>query len=410
MARNSLQFIVVLTLLLGLPQAAAQEFPTALERERAQAEILVERLPVAELLGPLAPVALSPFMGLTCLSGITLLQQQGVLGGNLLLEQHPLLGDLRFFLVLLFLTLLTSVPKLFTVSKFFAQAVDWVEAYTGLILFLLVMVLGSSVPPPHPEFTVVQAGVFSAGQNLLLMAAVAVNFIVVNTVKYFFEVLVLLTPIPLLDATFEIANKSLCFALAAAYAINPYLALVPGALLFLACLPLFYWAHRGMVYYKTLLLDPVLKSLWLRLRGHAVSDVSPRLIWFLEKVVGRPVSLAVKVFPQQPFAGLRRKRLLLLAIGEHSAHLVALRWWRAPVIVPLAGLGIALERGILVDSFHLRAPGGSEVRFVFSRYYRPHLPLIASGLGLRLSNDAETPEGAQPVWRLSKRLWRGNLG
>src|SRR5690606_4902117 len=114
----------------------------------------------------------------------------------------------------------------------------------------------SSEPAPEdPE--VIQAGLLAWGQSSLLLAACAANFVLINTVKFFFEVLTLITPIPLLDAAFEISNKLLCLALALLYAWNPYLALIPGALILLLSILLFAWARRNLRYYKTLLLDPI---------------------------------------------------------------------------------------------------------------------------------------------------------
>ena len=93
---------------------------------------LVNTLSIAQWLGPLAPVALSPFFGITCLSGLSLY------GGkfaqhNPLLGAHSPLHNPAVFWTFLTLTILTSVPRFTKVSKPFSQAVDRLEAYSGIV-------------------------------------------------------------------------------------------------------------------------------------------------------------------------------------------------------------------------------------------------------------------------------------
>ena len=121
------------------------------------------------------------------------------------------------FFVLLALTVLTSVPRLTKVSKPFAQAVDRLETYAVIIILLAIKVISSmesSVDEPA-QIAMVQLGVFSFTVDTLLAIAMVINVLVINSVKFFFEFLVWLTPVPLLDAAFEICNKTLCALLMA---------------------------------------------------------------------------------------------------------------------------------------------------------------------------------------------------
>src|SRR5690606_16734208 len=105
--------------------------------EIAAAQQLSEQISAVEWLGPLAPVALSPFFGITCLSGLSLFGGEWIVGHNSLLESSVLRSPVVFWTFLV-LTIITSIPRLSKVSKPLAQAVDQVETYAGIITILAV--------------------------------------------------------------------------------------------------------------------------------------------------------------------------------------------------------------------------------------------------------------------------------
>jgi len=77
----------------------------------AASSAFAESLGIADWLGPLAPVALSPFFGVTCLSGLALWGPEWVTDNALLGKAGPLQNETLFF-IFLALTLLTSLPRL----------------------------------------------------------------------------------------------------------------------------------------------------------------------------------------------------------------------------------------------------------------------------------------------------------
>lgn len=226
------------------------------DREKQAVEQLTHSISSTEWLGTLAPVALSPFFGLTCLSGLA------IVGEDHLPEDHflrsastPLRNPLVFF-TFLALTILTSLPKFSKVSKPFAQAVDSLEAYSAIIILLVIRYLGSvEVGGTEQVAVVYQAGIFEFSAETLLWLATAINIVVINTVKFFFEILTWITPVPFLDAIFELCNKALCAGLMAIYTYSPTLATVINLVLLALCLLAFRWIKRREVYYRTILFD-----------------------------------------------------------------------------------------------------------------------------------------------------------
>jgi hypothetical protein len=232
--------------------------------ELAVASEAVSALPIVDWLGPLAPMALSPFFGVACLSGMAMWGGEWLPLKSSLLSPDGPLANPTIFWVFLGLTVLTSLPRMTKVSKPFAQAVDHVEAYAGIGTLLLLKVLISMGGPEAPaeEVAVYTAGIFSFTGDMLLMIAMVVNMIVVHSVRFFFEFLIWITPVPFIDACFEVANKALCAGLMALYGYSPTIATAVNLVVLVACLFVFRWIHRRVVFCRTMALDPILSRLF----------------------------------------------------------------------------------------------------------------------------------------------------
>lgn len=238
------------TLLLGL--ALILLFPArgwSYDAGQAAADLAVahkvtDSVPWSELMGPLAPIALSPFFGMACLSGISLLTTRGLLPDNSFLQGHSVLTHPGVFFAFLALALLTSLPRLTKVSKPVAQLCDFLETYAGIVAVLVVQWIARSAATEPPPEVLLPAGLGQITLSTLLAGLSIINLLVIHAVRFFFELLVWLSPLPLLDALFEAANKATCASLMALYAFSPWLALAINLLMFLVCLALFKRARR----------------------------------------------------------------------------------------------------------------------------------------------------------------------
>jgi len=226
------------------------------------------------------------------------------------------------FCVFAVLALLTSLPRLSKVSKPFAQAMDQLEAYAVIVILLAIKLTasygGSPVgaegadlavhfTPGADSAVVFQAGVLSVTANGLLMIAMVINLLVINSVKFFFECLVWLTPFPTVDAIFEACNKALCAALMAVYAFSPTLATVINLVILFVALILFRWVGRRVRFYRMMLLDPVLARLW---SGY-----------------GQPSESGLMVFPKETCGPFPAKSCLRLVAEEEGWRLLPAQSW-----------------------------------------------------------------------------------
>lgn len=315
--------------------------------EMAAASELAKHISASEWMGPLAPVALSPFFGIACLSGLAIYGGDWVPMGNALLE-NSVLKNPSLFWTFLVLAILTSLPRLTKVSKPIAQALDQVEAYAGIITLLIVRLWVSTHDNPTPD-VVVQLGVFRVTLDVLLSIAAVFNILVVNSVKFFFEFLIWITPIPFLDACFEIANKTVCAVLLMIYAYSPTAATILNLLILGVCLIIFRWIHKQLVFYRTMSLDPILAMIY---RGYA--QPTPQLV----------------VFPQRDFGPFGAKDSLIFERIPDGWRLRRVDWFSAPEVMEIKDSQPSIQQGWLTNTLWLA--GEEEIPLTFSHRHTGH--------------------------------------
>ena len=330
---------------------------------------------ITEWLGPLAPVALSPFFGVMCLSGLSLWGPDWITDNAVLGSAGPL-GNEWLFGAFLLLTLLTSLPRLTKVSKPFAQAVDRLETYAVIVILLTIKFVMSMDQPGETatgqesiammQVQVMHFGIISFSLDTLLSIAMVINILVINSVKFFFEFLVWLTPVPFLDAVFEVANKSLCAALMAVYAFNPAIATGINLVLLLVAALMLRWISRRVRFYRTMILDPILAKVWTR--------------W------GTPKRPELIVFPQDDLGPFPAKsRLRLTSSPEGLLLKDANRWLPKKSLVIPSTATAHLVRGWVMHTIELDEGNTSSCLRFSRRYDDATLVTLLDQLGVHAS-------------------------
>ena len=340
-------------------------------RDMAVANGLGGSVSIAEWLGPLAPIAISPFFGITLLAGISQFGSES-LPFNQFISNNPILSNPATFWIFLGLTVLTSLPRFTKVSKPAAQAIDQLETYSAIITIVLLRVLASSgegVSVEEAGPIVMQAGMFAITADVLMSIAAIINIIVINTIKFFFEVSVWLIPFPMVDAALEVANKSACAALMGVYAYNPTLATTLNILIFVGCLIAFNWVKRRTTYLRTLLFDPI----WTMISpGYAVPKAS------------------LTVFPQQSLGPFKAKTKLVMQPTDEGWTLTQHRFLRTPKTMTLTRDtgSMTIAKGLIANRIQTSA-GNS---LLFSRRHSSHLHQLADKLNLKMGTETATTE------------------
>ena len=365
-----------------IPQEFRSDPMSAADHEKVTE--LVGSVSALEWLGPLAPIAISPFFGLACLCGIS------QYGGdwfpfNGFISDNPVLQNPMVLWAFVILTVVTSLPRLTKVSKPVGQAIDQLEAWSGIIAIIVIRVASATSDPVAGDATaavavvpMVHCGFFSMSADVLFSIAAIINIVVINTVKFFFEVSVWLMPFPFVDAMLEAANKSVCAVLMAVYAWSPFWATMLNLVIFAACLFAFRWVKRQVTYMRSILFDPV----WA----------------MVQKSYGMPKGKTLTVFPQSsvgPFAARERLQLvekddswelrqnrLLLPTRTHELSKSAHR--------------MTIQPGMIVNKIDISG-GESAESLLFTRRFNDHLQELASLNGLEVAEKEERSSVSEMV-------------
>ncbi|MBX3416486.1 MAG: hypothetical protein KF851_02690 [Pirellulaceae bacterium] len=369
-----LQFLIVVVVFacnsnsadaLQIQQPQAKSGPSNLENLKSlDGSGVTPTISTAEWMGPLAPIALSPYFGITCLAGMSQFGNGTWLESNGLISHHPLLAHPALFWIFLALTLATSIPRFSKVSKPIAQLLDQIETYSALIIFVLLRLFVATAPEITNEVHL--AGFGTVTWDLLLIVAAIVNVIVISTVRFVFEFVIWLSPIPLIDAAFELMNKGIVLALMAIYAFSPFVALILNLLLFVVCGLMFLPMYRRAIYMRALIVDPVL------------TIVFPRL--------ARLQHGEMVVFNRQKLGSFPPKSQLYFSYANDCWYLRRPNWFIGSTLIEIPALGQQpqLICGGIVNKIIL--PDASQSELIFSRRYISNLPEISTTLNLPPTN------------------------
>ena len=233
--------------------------------DTAQAQRISEFVAAQDWLGPISAIALSPFFGLACLSGIATYGPEWIRNSPLVSVSGPLNNPVLFW-IMVALTVATSLPRWTKFSKPIAMALEKVEAYSAVIILIAIRIsanaMDSSANSDVASNTPIlyEAGLLSLPLEILLSLALAINLIVVNTVKIVIDFLVWLTPIPTIDVILEAFGKGVVATLLGLYAFSPMLATFLNFLIFFFCAMVFFSAKRLIVYFREIYIRPTIQK------------------------------------------------------------------------------------------------------------------------------------------------------
>ncbi|MFT4879832.1 MAG: hypothetical protein ACI9LS_001998 [Flavobacteriales bacterium] len=290
-----------------------------------------------ESLGLLGGMAIAPFAALFVTSLIS------VLGlGNEFVAENPILGNWITVVISGVLTFAPLLPKVFKSTAVIGQAIDWINDRAGAVVGIIVL-----ISPYFNEFSQtetvqeVSLGFIDPGASPMLFLTLAIAipyFVVVMTVRSFFGILIFLSPIPTLDAIFEVVKQGVSVVLILLYLVWPEAALIVTGLVFLFSFFLYQKAKRIMAFFRYLYLHPIIRSL-----GFGETTLVPSN---LPRAVSNEIapSFAIEVVLKQPFHTWRRRQLVWLTITNGEVKLIQPQWFGMAETISLGSQFTAFNR------------------------------------------------------------------
>ncbi len=383
-----LAVLIAAALLAGTAPAVRAQEPIAPVQRHAITVIGAGHL-LQQVFGPMPAVAGTPFLGLAVLSGAALLSDTDLVRNsdsrfvrgfhdNALLVEARRYATLPLFIALLALALLTYMAnsgKLRgSVGKLLRAAEDSSVLVTyGLLALVTFFGAAHPAPPPH----VVQMGFWSVSADVVLAVGFALALGVMMTVRFAFDVLIWLTPVPFVDFLFETIKKLLSLSFLGLYFLSPVAASSVGLLVLLPALFLYGWALRIFSFAFRIVLRPVLVSLFPDSRPQIVEKhLSQRLAGRPQDVDGITVALPVSALGVRGIH--RRAPGALLRTPEGVFFVTTARFRRREV-----GLHghLVLGRALLWLELRATHPDGRVERLALPRTYAPDVEKLCHLLG-----------------------------
>ncbi len=328
-------------------------------------------LKAREIFGPMAAIAISPFYSMACLSLIAVLAEEGYAPRNDYLARNPILASPILLGVFAVLALLITLPRFTKVTNTFGTFLGYLEDRAGLItlVVLQILLIVQAHTPGSPANALLTAGIPYLDLNSLMLALSIINYMIIRTVRFYFDLLILLSPLPLVDGILEATKKIAATMLLLMYAYYPGLAAgVNFFLLFLASL-FFFPALRLTRYYQHILIGPMFRRLMSTFDEKPPGVLPESIAWRLRAHLDEP-RLIVPVFPLRPLPGIRSKAWCWLVLDRRGLAIVRLRWFRAPVRLELGNdHRTSMGRAVLWNEFTAERDDGRRVVFVFSTVY-----------------------------------------
>jgi hypothetical protein len=375
----------VLLLAASRPSRAGED---ALPVRQHAVEVVSVGHVLQQVFGPMPAVAGTPFLGLAILSGAALLSDTDAVRNsdspfirgfhdNALLAQARHYSTLPLFLSLLGLALLTYMAnsgKLRgAVGKLLRAAEDSSVLVTYGLLALVTLLGATHGTAPAPRVAVM--GVWSVPSDVLLSIGMALALGVMMTVRYAFDVLIWLSPFPLVDFGFETLKKLISLGFMALYFLSPAAAAATGLLVLLPAIFLYGWALRILSFAFRIVLRPVIVGLVPSLRPQIVetglSRLAPR---------GETPTLAIPA-DALTVRGLRRREAGAVLVTPAGVSFVTTGLLRRRRRIDLTGRRLELGRALLWLELRATAADGQTDRIALPKTYSPDFAELLRLLG-----------------------------
>ncbi len=363
-------------------------------------------LKIEEIFGSLAPVAISPFFGITLTSGASILADKQIIKNNDFLKTNKLLANYYVFSIFLMLTILTSIPNLSKISKSANTVVTYMEdkasAVIYLVMLLVILVPGATIEQQAP--LVLKAGFVDFSHTTLILIAALINYAVIQYVRYFLELLILISPIPLVDAFFELLKKSSAFILFGIYLYSPLTAFILNMIILLISLLVFNKVNKLRRYLMYVYVEPKLAFLF-DIKPELVSTNTANKLKNLKNYKSEP-EILIPVFPLTRAGKIKVKDRSWLLADSTGLYLYRFPLFKPVIVENLDKYG---NLKIGADLTHAKIYNNQEAKdqliLVMNNHYKQHYQQIVKQCNL----SDEKNIGLKKIWdrtkdRLNQRI------
>ena len=229
------------------------------QEENGIQQALNKNVSLIDQFSQLAPMAINPYLTIFLTS---LCSKIGF--HNDFIATNPFFNNwfvlILFGVLFLFTALVGTVFKTNKVTAPIGLADSYLSSYAALIINAFVMLAPAFLADnPLGNEVVYQAGFISVSLRTLLVLFVSMYFLViVTTFKFFIDILIFLSPIPLIDSVLEIVKIVISIGFVIISIVSPTLSVVFSVIMFLIALVFYRKSVRLVARIKYLMVYPIL--------------------------------------------------------------------------------------------------------------------------------------------------------
>lgn len=375
----------------GSPGSVSAPAPKPPVVERHAGKVAEASLLAQQVLGPMPAIASTPFLGLSILAGAAVVSETDAVRqsthpwavafrDNALIREARQYSSWPLFAILLTLSVgvyLTNTGKIRgTVGKLFRLTEDGsVWAIYGCLALATFVSQGFG---GGAEQVVAKMGFLDVPQGILLTVAVSVSLAAMMALRFALDVLIWLSPLPLVDFAFETLKKVVSVGFMALYFFSPFAAAALSLVLAVVAFFTYGWALRLVRFDFDIILRPWLARLFPALQTRLVEPhLAARATGGNVRLAVPGAVLALARFPKRQMGALlvsdagttfvttprfrRAREAAFSAQGQTLTLYRTLGWIELQVAQPGGRLDrIALPRTLLPEFDRLRALLGAQ--------------------------------------------------
>ncbi len=358
---------------------------------------LLQNASVVEAVSLISPMAISPFWTLFLTS---LASNFGF--GNEYIATNPMLANIYIVIASFILVLITTIPNLSKFSKPLGLAAKFLENKAGYFIYILTLIapyLMQASGNSNIEMSGFAIGGYEIPSSIFIIALLAIPyFLVVVTVRYFLEILIFLSPIPLLDALFEFAKKVFTFGLVLIYFFFPKFGLILTLLIFVAAFFLFKKAKKFSNFFQYIYVEPMFSKLFGKDKT-MVSENIPNKI----KAELPNINLAIEGLTGKKYGAIPAKSSVWFIKNEDDLFICQSKLFRKPIVQQVSLQGnLRLGKEVY---YHVIDNESNDFKLLVNNTYKEVIPEIVEELylneigsvGLAKKKEALTEQGVNTI-------------
>ena len=342
-------------------------------------EILIQQL------GQLGPMAFNPYITIFTTSLFSMLDIK-----NQFIATNPFFNNWFVLITSGILLSFTSIVKLFgdKINGPLRTVINFLDNKASVIITCMIIITPTVLGFQEQEDLVLyQASFVGVTIKMLLILIASIYYLtVVMAIRLFIEILIFLSPIPIIDTLFEIFKIVFTVGFVVLSIFYPTVSFIFSIFIFLISLILYRRAKSSINKIKYLIIYPILK--FLSSDKNSLVELQPQ-----SKLLDR-IDLSIPILIVKNKFGYKRHSILWLINSEKKNYIVQKKIFRKPKINQIELKNCYIKKGLMYSRIESK---DKETVLFLNKNYSAHLKIIAEKLNI-IFKESGNDKNEKSLW------------